>query len=204
MSIATLRKIRKNLELINLVRPAKTSPYRSTADLIIQQYASREIVNFKTAINLVMKLSSKRPEITAKKFNAYIESNKPTIKEQSKLDFGINDDDIVAPIVAKPKITIRSTPQSKPTIKKLVPTKLFNWFVRANINATTTYEKTNKSRITKNLHTHYYSQPLQQNINKTIIASTKLQAQQIFKQDFMNIIERDNDYNYKKQFKLMI
>ena len=41
MSIATLRKIRKNLELIHLVKPAKTSPYRSTAEAIIEQYASR-------------------------------------------------------------------------------------------------------------------------------------------------------------------
>ena len=127
MSIATIRKIRTNLDLINLVKPAKTSPYRSTADLIIQQYASREIVNFKTAINLVMKLSSKRPEITAKKFNDYIAANKPAIKEQSKLDFGIDDDDIVAPIVAKKKITIRSTPKAKETIKKLIPTKLYNF-----------------------------------------------------------------------------
>ena len=114
MSIATLRKIRKNLELIHLVKPAKTSPYRATAEAIIEQYASREITNFKTALNLVMKLASKRPEITAKKFNAYIESNKPKVIEQSKLDFGINDDDIAAPIESKKKITIRSTPQAKP------------------------------------------------------------------------------------------
>ena len=66
MSINTLRKIRKNLELINLVKPAKTSPYRATAEAIIQQYANREITNFKTAINLVLKLASKQPEITAK------------------------------------------------------------------------------------------------------------------------------------------
>ncbi len=144
-------------------------------------------------------------EITPKdKFNDYIESNKPAIKEQSKLDFGLDTDDDFKPIESKKKITIRSTPQAKPTIKKMVPTKLYNWFIRANINATTTYEKTNKSRITKQLHTHYYSSPLEQNINKTIIASTKAQAQEIFKQDFMNSIERDNDYNYKKQFKLMI
>ena len=129
MSIATLRKIRKNLELINLVKPAKTSPYRSTADLIIQQYASREITNFRTALNLVMKLSSKRPEVTAKKFNAYVEANKPAIKEQSKLDFGIDDDDIVAPIESKKKITIRSTPKAKETIKKMVPTKLYNFLL---------------------------------------------------------------------------
>ena len=145
-----------------------------------------------------MKLASKRPEITANKFNDYIESNKPQVIEPSKLDFGIDTEDGFKTIVAKQKITMRSTPKAKPTMKKLVPTKLFNWFVRANINATTTYEKTNKSRITKNLHTHYYSVPLEQNINKTIIASTKAQAQQIFKQDFMNSIERDNDYNYKK------
>ncbi len=40
--------------------------------------------------------------------------------------------------------------------------------------------------------------PLEQNINKTIIAFTKAQAQQIFKQDFISSIERNNDYNYKK------
>ena len=118
MSIATLRKIRKNLELVNLVKPAKTSPYRATADAIIQQYASREITNFKTCLKLVLKLGSKRPEITAKKFNAYVEANKPTIKEQSKLDFGIDDDDIVAPIESKKKITIRSTPKAKETTRK--------------------------------------------------------------------------------------
>ena len=129
MSIATLRKIRKNLELVNLVKPAKTSPYRATAEAIIQQYASREITNFRTALNLVMKLASKRPEVTAKKFNAYVEANKPTIKEQSKLDFGINDDDIAAPIESKKKITIRSTPHAKPQIKKLIPTKLYNFLL---------------------------------------------------------------------------
>ena len=198
MYINTIRKIRKNLELVNLGKPAKTSPYRATAEAILQQYASREITNFKTCLNLFLKLGSKRPEITAKKFNDYIEANKAKVTEPSKLDFGINDDDIVAPITAKQKITIRSTPKAKETIKKIVPTKLFNWFVRANINASTTYEKTNKSRITKTLHTHYYSQPLEQNINKTIIASTKAQAQQIFKQDFTNSIERDNDHNYKQ------
>ena len=124
MSIATIRKIRKNLELINLVKPAKTSPYRSTADLIIQQYANREIVNFKTAINLVLKLGSKRPEVTAKKFNDYVTANKPQVIEPSKLDFGIDTEDDFKPIVAKKKITIRSTPQAKTTIKKMVPTKL--------------------------------------------------------------------------------
>ena len=92
-----------------------------------------------------------------------MEANKPQVIEKSKLDFGINnDDDEFTPIVAKKKITLRSTPKAKPTIKKLIPTKLYNWFIRANINAVTTYEKTNKNRITKQLHTHYYSVPLEQ------------------------------------------
>ena len=151
MSINTLRKIRKNLELINLVKPAKTSQYRATAEAIIQQYASREIVNFQTALNLVMKLNSKRPEITAKKFNDYIAANKPQVIEPSKLDFGIDTEDDFKPMESKKKITIRSTPRAKPQIKKLIPTKLYNFFVRANIKATTIYEKTNKSRTTKKI-----------------------------------------------------
>ncbi len=62
MSTAILRKIWKNLELVHLVKPAKTSHYRATAEVIIEQYATREITNFKTALNLVRKLASKRPE----------------------------------------------------------------------------------------------------------------------------------------------
>ena len=63
-----------------------------------------------------------------------MEANKPQVIEKSKLDFGIdNDDDEFKPIEAKQKITLRSTPKAKPTIKKLIPTKLYNWFIRANI-----------------------------------------------------------------------
>ena len=89
MSITTLIKIKKNLEFINSVKPATNSPYRSTAEAIIEKYASREIINFKTCLNLVLKLGSKRPEITLKKFNDYIDATKPKIKEVSKLDAGI-------------------------------------------------------------------------------------------------------------------
>ena len=203
MSIATLRKIRKNLELVNLVKPAKTSPYRATAEAIIEKYASREIVNFKTCLNLVLKLGSKRPEITAKKFNDYIDAIKPKIKEISKLDTGIDLDENDHQIIeSKQKITLRSTPQAKQIIKKLIPTKLYNFFVRANIKATTTYEKTNKNRTTNALHTHYYDVQLDQNINKTIIATSKMQAREIFEQDFKNSMDVDNDHNYKKQIKI--
>ena len=79
MSITTLRKIRKTLEFINSVKPAKTSTYRATAEAIIEKYATREITNFKTALNLVLKLGSKRPEITAKKINDYVAINKSAI-----------------------------------------------------------------------------------------------------------------------------
>ncbi len=119
MSINTLRKIRKNLVFINSVKPATTSAYRSTAEAIIEKYASREIVNFKTALNLVLKLGSKRPEITAKKFNDYVESVKPNVKEVSKLDFGIDiDNDDHQIFESKKKITLRSTPKAKEVIKK--------------------------------------------------------------------------------------
>ena len=79
MSDSTLRKIKKNVTYLESIRPVKTSKYRSTADAIIIQYATREIANIKTAVNLVLKLSSKRPEITAKKFNDYVETNTPII-----------------------------------------------------------------------------------------------------------------------------
>jgi hypothetical protein len=84
MSVSTIRKIRKNLEFINSVKPATTSPYRSTSEAIIEKYASREIVNFRTALNLVLKLSSKRPEVTAKKFNDYIDAIKPKITRATR------------------------------------------------------------------------------------------------------------------------
>jgi hypothetical protein len=95
----------------------------------------------------------------------------------SKLDFGIDiDNDDHQIFESKKKITLRSTPQAKPQIKKLAPTKLYNFFIRANIKATTTFEKTNKNRTTKSVHTHYYDVQMDQNINKTVIASSKSQA----------------------------
>ena len=198
MSDSTLRKIKKNVTYLESIRPAKTSQYRSTADAIIIQYATREIVNIKTAENLILKLSSKRPAITAKKFNDYVETNKPIVQTKSLLDKDIDTEDDYQPITAKKKTTITSTPKQKMSIKKKVPSKLYNWFIRANIKATTTFEKTTKNRQTKQLDTNYYSIPLNQNINKTIIASSSAEAQQIFENDFRSSITADNDFNYKK------
>ena len=90
MSISTIRRIRKNLEFINSVQPAKTSAYRATAEPIIEKYATREITNFKTELNLVLKLGSKQTEITDKTFNDYVKSIKPKVKVISKLDFGVD------------------------------------------------------------------------------------------------------------------
>ncbi len=46
LSESTLRKIKKNVDYLNAIRPVKTSQYRANADAIIQQYANREITNF--------------------------------------------------------------------------------------------------------------------------------------------------------------
>ena len=68
----------------------------------------------------------------------------------NKLDAGINiDEDDHQIFESKKKITLRSTPQAKAIIKKLIPTKLYNFFVRANIKATTTYEKQTKTEPQK-------------------------------------------------------
>ena len=62
-------------------------------------------------------MGSKRPEITAKKFNDYVESIKPKVKEISKLDAGINiDEDDHQIFESKKKITLISTPQAKANI----------------------------------------------------------------------------------------
>ena len=55
LSESTLRKIKKNVDYLNAIRPVKKSQYRANADAIIQQYANREITNFKTALNFLLK-----------------------------------------------------------------------------------------------------------------------------------------------------
>ena len=96
MSESTLRKIKKNVEFLQSIRPTKTSQYRETADALIQRYASREISNIKTVTTFVLKLGSKRPEISAKKFNDYIKSNEVKVSKRSALDAGLDDFEPVA------------------------------------------------------------------------------------------------------------
>ena len=42
---------------------------------------------------------------------------------------------------------------------------------------------------------------MDQNINKTVIASSKSQAREIFENDFKNSMDVDNDHNYKMAMK---
>ena len=85
MSFFTIRNFRKNLEFINSIKPATTSAYRATAEAIIEKYASREITNLRTALNLVLKLGSKRPEITAKNLMIMLSQLNPKSKKCQNL-----------------------------------------------------------------------------------------------------------------------
>ena len=114
------------MSFLQSVRPTKTSPYRETADAIIQQYQSREITHLRTALNFVLKLGSKIPEVSAKKFNDYIKSNEAKVTKRWALDAGLDFEPVA---VTTKENTLRSTPQQKPTIKKLIPKKLSNFLL---------------------------------------------------------------------------
>jgi len=191
MSESTIRKIKKNVNLLQGVRPSKASQYRATADAIIDQYANREITNFKTAMNFILKLGSKRPEVSKAKFDAYLNANKPITAQKSRLDVGVNDEPVGK--VAKQKTTLRSTPVAKPSIKKKVPQKLTNFFIRANVKTSTTYERTHRNRTTKQMYTHQHSVPNFEYINKTITATSESKARAIFADSLTSeIINHDN------------
>ena len=88
-------------------------------------------------MNFILKLGSKRPEVSKAKFDAYyLNANKPITVQKSRLDLGVNDDPVGK--VAKKKTTLRSTPVAKPTIKKKVPQKLTKFVIRANVKTSTT------------------------------------------------------------------
>jgi hypothetical protein len=62
--------------MLQTLRPKTESPYSKGADNIIEMYRTGEISNVKTAINLVAKLNSTRPQITASKIKEYLEIKK--------------------------------------------------------------------------------------------------------------------------------
>ena len=125
-------------------------------------YENGEIGNIKTAINLISKLASTRPEATSTKINEYLSVKKtlhikPAI---SPLDKGLDEDAdyTIQPAIKQPGL--RSTPKSKiVSIEKkfIVQPNLERFFMSAKVSHTTTYEKTNKNRKTKALHTSYYA-----------------------------------------------
>ena len=51
---------------------------------------------------------------------------------------------------AKKTTTFTSTPKQKASIKKKEPYQLYSWYIRANIKASNTFEKTTKSRQPNN------------------------------------------------------
>ena len=72
--------------------------------------------------------------------------------------------------------------------------------MRANVSYTTSYEKTNKDRKTKALHTHYYSRSEHQAIDMDIYATSQAQARIKFENEITNDI--DERYHYKKSIKV--
>ncbi len=122
----------------------------------------------------IIKLGSKRPEISAKTFNDYIASNQiKTIAKRSALDAGLDEEFTPVAITTKGN-TLRSTPKANPTIKKLVPRKLENVFIRAKSRSTATYERQHKNRETF------------QFVNRKIMASSKADRERQFKSDIQD------------------
>ncbi len=159
-----------------------------------------DITNLKSAFNFVLKLGSKRPEVSSKKFNDYIASNQVKVVKRSVVDAGL-DDDFQPVAVTTKKNTLRSTPQQKQTIKKLVPKKLENFFIRAKIRSTTTYERTHKNRKTKLLQTYAHVVPNVQFVNSNIMASSKAEAEQMFTSDIQDSND-DSRPEYKQHTKI--
>ncbi len=102
------------------------SQYRNDADKIISMYERGEIANAKTALNLVSKLASTRPEATASTINEYL-SVKKTLHIKpvvSRLDANMDED---ADYTIQPYIkqqSIRSTPKPKAQIVSIKKQKI--------------------------------------------------------------------------------
>jgi hypothetical protein len=200
------KKIMKNIVYLRNLRPKSISPYRKDADVIVAMYERGEIKNIKTAINLISKLASTRPEATASKINEYLSVQKSlNIKPVvSHLDKGLDED---ADYTIKSDIkqpAIRSTPKPKAQIvsikkKLIVQPKLERFCMRANVSYTSTYEKMNKSRKTKALHSHYYSRTENQAIDRTIYATSEVEARKQFKAEITDDIEERDHYKKSRK-----
>ena len=113
------RKLLNNIFYLKNFRPKAGSKYREDADKVISMYQSIEIVNFKSALNLVSKLSSKRPDVIAKKMKDYFEIKKTLEPVKSHLDSGL--DEKVDYKIKQP--ALRSTPVPKVTVMQSIKKK---------------------------------------------------------------------------------
>ena len=143
------------------------------------------------------------------KINEYLSIQKsPNIKPViSRLDVNM---DVDADYTIKSDIkqpSNRSTPKPKAQIvsikkKIIVQPKLERFFMRANVSYITSYEKMNKNRKTKALHSHYYSRTEHQAIDRTIMATSEAEARKQFKSEITDDIEERD--HYKKVIRWMI
>ena len=119
------KKIMKNSVYLKNLRPKTNSPYRADADAIISMYEKGEIKNIKTAINLISKLASKRPEITRSKINDYLEIKNmiepKTVKSHLDKDLDEDADYTIKP--ATKQISLRSTPVPKVKVMQSIKKK---------------------------------------------------------------------------------
>ena len=119
------KKVIKNIIYLKNFRPKMNSPYRADADAVISMYEKGEIKNIKTAINLISKLASKRPEITRSKINDYLEIKKmiePKVVK-SHLDKDLDEDADYTIKPATKQISLRSTPVPKVKVMQSIKKK---------------------------------------------------------------------------------
>ena len=145
------RKLLNNIMYLKNFRPKAGSKYREDADKVNAMYQSREIVKFKSALNLVSKLSSKKPEAIAKKIKDYFEIQKTLEPVKSYLDNGL--DEQVDYKIKQP--ALRSTPVPKVKViqsikKKAIAPKLERFFMKANLTYSTVYERRTNTEKQKN------------------------------------------------------
>jgi hypothetical protein len=200
------KKIMKNSVYLKNLRPKINSPYRQYADAIISMYEQGEIKNIKTSINLISKLTSTRPEATASKKNEYLSDQKslnikPVVSHLHK-DLDEDADYTIQPAIKQP--SIRSTPMPKTKIisikkQRTVQPKLECFFMRANGSYTSTYEKMNKSRKTKALHSHYYSRTEHLAIDRTSYATSQSEAKNQFQAEITDDIEERDHYKKSRK-----
>jgi 5-methylcytosine-specific restriction protein A len=174
-SIKNIRHIRSYA--FTNVNQSHLKPY---VEEVAKLYESGKIKNIKTALNLVEKLGSRG--LGPKKAVDIIESYRPKPKYTPKpgsLDFGIKN--------------ITETKQFK--IKKGA-IKTQTYFVKAKITFTTTIEKTQLNRKTKQHHSHFWSKTTTEEILRPISASSKSAAKQQFANEITDDIEERD--NYKK------